>query len=146
MQLGQGDPVSYEEVESGGEDGRSEFNRLLHEMRRGDIVVFTRPSRMTRGGVGAAFDLLRRLEMAGVGWHFTEYPVLNFDANTPKMVKDIILSVIAAIDEDYRRQISVAVRASYARRKALAEARGETVRWGRPPKSLPPSTTVQSEP
>lgn len=135
--LGMGEPKVYEEVESGGEDGRSEFNRLLSEMRRGDIVIFTRPSRMTRGGIEAAFDFLRRLEMAGVGWHFTEYSVLNFDANTPKLVKDIILAVISALDEDYRRQISVSTKAAYARRKALADARGEPLVWGRPKKGTP---------
>jgi hypothetical protein len=35
-----------------------------------------------------------------VGWYFTDQPVVNFDASTPKMVKDIILAVLAAVDED----------------------------------------------
>lgn len=137
-----GEPVVYEEVESGGSDNRSQWNRLLADVRRGDVVVFTRPSRMTRGGTLTAFSLLARLEAMGVGWRFTEYGILNFDATTPKMVRDIVLAVISAIDEDYRRQISVATKAAHARKKALAEARGEKVRWGRPPKKrVPPLTT-----
>lgn len=130
--IGVSDPVVYEEIESGGNDGRSEFNRLMKEMRAGDLVIFTRPSRMTRGGIGPAFDILRRLEAAGVGWHFTEYSALNFDANTPKLVRDVVLAVMAAVDEDYRHQIKRATRAAYARKKASAEASGVRVRWGRP--------------
>ncbi len=131
LALGQGEPVVYEEIESGGKDNRSQFDRLFKEMRRGDVVVFTSLSRMTRGGVGTAFDFLRRLEMAGVGWRFTEQPVLNFDSATPKMVRDIVLSVLAAVDEEYRERISRATKAAHARRKALADATGSELKWGK---------------
>lgn len=125
----------YEEIASGGDDGRVEINRLMKEVRKGEIVLFTAPSRMTRGGMGAALYLLNQLQGMGVGWHFTEYPVLNFDADTPLLVRNVILAILAEIDRDYRERISKATRAAYARRRALAEARGETVRWGRPKKA-----------
>ena len=129
----------YEEIASGNETDRSELSRLRKDAHRGrfDIAVFTSMSRMTRGGVEAALYILRDLERAGVGWHFVEQPILNYDAGTPKLVRDVVLAVLAAVDEDYRRRISEATRAAHRRRKALAEARGETVRWGRPKKAIP---------
>jgi len=127
----------YEEVASGGDENRSELSRLMHDVRWGEFVIFTSLSRMTRGGVGAALDILRKLERLGAGWHFVQQPILNFDSHTPKLVSDILLAVFAAIDEDYRRRISDATKAAYARRKALAESRGDRLTWGRPRKALP---------
>lgn len=124
----------YEEVASGGDDGRAEINRLMKDVRKGEIVLFTAPSRMTRNGIGAALYLLKQLESMGVGWAFTEYPILNFDSDTQPLAKNIILAILAELDRDYRERISKLTRAAYARRKTLAEARGETVRWGRPKK------------
>lgn len=127
----------YEEIASGGSPDRPALSALMNEARRGEVVIFTSLSRMTRGGVASALDILRQLEARGVGWHFTEQSILNFDAGTPKLVRDVILAVLAAVDEDYRRRISDATRAAYSRRKALADARGDPLRWGRPKKGLP---------
>jgi DNA invertase Pin-like site-specific DNA recombinase len=109
----------YSEVASGGTEDRGGFNRLMKDIRKGDLVIFTSLSRMTRGGIGAALDTLRRIEARDAGWHFIDTPLLNFDAKTPKLVKDIILAVLAAIDEDYRRRISEATKGALAKRKAL---------------------------
>ncbi len=112
------------------------------------IVIFTSLSRMTRGGVASALYVLNRLERAGVGWHFTDQAVLNFDASTPKLVKDIILAVLAAVDEDYRRNISMKTKAAYIKRKALADAQGTPLKWGRRGKGkrVPPLTTPSRRP
>ena len=64
-------------------------------------------------------DILRQIERRGAGWHFIDQPVLDWDAGTPKLVRDIILAVFAAIDEDYRLRIGNATRAALARRRAL---------------------------
>jgi DNA invertase Pin-like site-specific DNA recombinase len=129
----------FQEVASGTTDKQARLNDLLSQAskrtRSFDIVVFTSLSRMTRGGVEAALYTLHRLERSGVGWHFTEQPVLNCDSATPKLAKDIVLAVLAAIDEDYRARISRATRSAYQKRKNLAEAAGQRVRWGRPPGS-----------
>jgi len=123
---------AYEDVASGGKSDRNGLNELLADLNPGEIVVFTSLSRMTRGGIGAALYTLGRLEAMRVGWHFIEQPMLNFDSTTPKLVKDILLAVLAAVDEDYRRRISEATKAAFKRRKALARSRGEKLRWGRP--------------
>jgi len=128
----------FSEIASGGDEGRVALNDVLKaaEQRKVDIVVFTSLSRMTRGGVGAALYVLKRLENAGCGWHFVEQPILNFDSNTPKLAKDIVLAVLAAVDEDYRRTISSKTRAAFQKRKNLAAARGEPLKWGRPRKEM----------
>ena len=145
----------YVETASGAGD-RPVFDQLLHSatLQRGrpfDLVVFSSLSRMTRGGIEAALHVLRVLESNGVAWHFIDQPTLNYDANTAPLAKDIILSVLAAVDKDYRRRISTATRGAYAKRKALAEARGEKVRWGRPPgsktrKRVPPPSSPSAPP
>lgn len=132
----------YVEIASGGTTNRVAFNRLLHDaaLERGrpfDLVVFASLARMTRGGVAAALDVLRRLDAVGVGWVFLEQPVLNFDSTTPKLARDIVLAVLAAVDEDYRARISRATKAAFARKAALARAAGERPVWGRPRKATP---------
>ena len=125
-------PAIYEDFgKSGGDADRPGLGKMLQACRPGDVVLFTSLSRMTRGGVGAAYDILRQLDRMGVYYHFLETPMLNSDANTPKLAKDVIQAVFAAIDEDYRRRISEATRAAYARRKALAEASGVPMTWGK---------------
>ncbi|MCI4338736.1 MAG: recombinase family protein [Thermoplasmata archaeon] len=126
----------FVEIVSGGKDDRPELNRLLAaaSLQRGrpfDVVVFTSLSRMTRGGIGSALYILDRLAASKVSWHFVDQPLLNFDSNTPKLAKDIILSVLAAVDADYRDRISKATRAAYQSRVNLAAGSGTTVRWGR---------------
>jgi DNA invertase Pin-like site-specific DNA recombinase len=121
----------YSEVVSGGKENRVALNDLLSIVeRRGGpkLVVFTSLSRMTRGGIGSALYILKRLERAGVGWHFTDQPILNYDSGTPPLARDIILAVLAAVDEDYRRNISAKTTAALAARKNLG------IRLGRPPK------------
>jgi DNA invertase Pin-like site-specific DNA recombinase len=135
----------YTDVASGGTSDRPGFNLLLERaahprLRTFDLVVFTSLSRMTRGGISAALDTLRVLEREGVSWHFVDQPTLNYDATTPKLARDIILAVLAAVDEDYRRNISQKTKAAFARKKALAAANGTVVRWGRPRKRVPPPT------
>ena len=108
----------YEDTASGGTEDRPGFNDLMRDVRAGDLVLFTSLSRMTRGGVRAAFGILDRLRARGVGWHFVEQPILNFDAQTNPLVRDVILAVLTAVDEDYRRNISVKTGARMARKKA----------------------------
>lgn len=137
----------YVDIASGGSSDRRDFNRLMEEAshpqkRPFDLVVFTSLSRMTRGGIAAALDTLRVLKRHEVGWAFIDQPVLNNDSATPKLARDIILAVLAAVDEDYRARISKATRAAFARRRALAEANGEKVKWGRPRKGPPPQGEV----
>ena len=126
------EPAIYDETASGGDADRPGLGKLLKDVRRGDVVIFSSISRMSRGGIGASLEILRQLERAGAGWHFIETPMLNFDSNAPQLVKEILFAVLAAIAEDYRRQISRSTKAAYDRRKAAADASGVKVHWGVP--------------
>jgi DNA invertase Pin-like site-specific DNA recombinase len=120
----------YEDIASGGTDNRPGLNALRDDVkaRKLDLIIFTSVSRMTRAGISAALYILNELKSHGVGWHFVEQPSLNFDANTNLLARDIILSVLAAIDEEYRRNISLKTKAALKRRAALGQ------RLGRHPK------------
>jgi DNA invertase Pin-like site-specific DNA recombinase len=124
----------YQEIASGTLKTQSALNELLHDAHRRefDVVVFTSLSRMTREGIAGALYTLDRLKRAGVGWAFVEQPMLNYDADTPPLVRDVLLSVLAAVDEDYRRRISASTKRAYQQRLNLANGAGERVRWGRP--------------
>lgn len=125
-----------------GTDGRSVLGQLLQDasLRRGrpwEGVVFQSLSRVTRGGIGSALSILQRLEACGVSWYFAEQPLLDFSANTPQLVRDVLLAILASVDRDYRDRISRATRAAYQRRRALAVTAGVPLRWGRPRKGPP---------
>ena len=135
----------YFDVASGGTADRPGFNTLMERvahprLRTFDLVVFTSLSRMTRGGISAALDTLRVLEREKAAFHFVDQPILNLDSNTPGLARNIIMAVLAAVDEDYRLNISQKTKAAYARKKALSIANGVTVKWGRPKKRVPPVT------
>ncbi len=130
--------VYKDEGVSGGTDNRPALNRLMHDLRRGDVVVMTSMSRLTRGGVHSALDLLRQFEAYGASWVFTEQPMLSNSANTPPLVRNVLLAILAEVDADYRRRISEKTRAAYARKKALADAAGLKVAWGRKKRHSPP--------
>lgn len=125
--LGFYSPIVYDETASGGDAERPGLGMMLRQLRSGDLVIFTSLSRMTRGGIGAALDILHQIERIGAGWHFVEQPNLNWDSKTPKLARDILLGIFAAIDEDYRRRISEATKNAFQRRKNL----GSTGKWGK---------------
>lgn len=115
---------SYElfpEVASGANVERTAFVRLMERVRKRhfDVVIFTSLSRMTRGGIGEALYILNELERFGTGWNFIDQPILNKDSGTPPLARDIILAVLAAVDKDYRRNISEKTKAAFARKRAL---------------------------
>jgi DNA invertase Pin-like site-specific DNA recombinase len=81
----------------------------------------------------------------------THYPLLGVKCSIEEIPslrrmdpsRDILLAVLAAVAEDYRRNISIKTKAAYAKRKALADAQGVPVKWGRRGKGkrVPPATT-----
>lgn len=122
----------YSEVASGADPERVEFNRLMADVRSGDVVVFTTLSRVTREGTYRALEILRQLETRGARWNFTDQPFLDVDETTPPMVRQILLTILAELDADYRARIAKATRAKYAIKKAAADREGVPVKWGRP--------------
>lgn len=116
----------YSDVASGGTDDRPGLNALRDDVkaRRIGLVVFTSLSRMTRGGIGAALYILNELKANGCAWHFVEQPILNNDADTPPLVRDVVLAILAAVDQEYRRNISIKTKAAMERKRALKQQLG----------------------
>ncbi len=131
----------YVEIASGSDDGRAQLSALLHDAsllrRPWDVLLFRSLSRLTRTGTYGALDLLRQLQASGVGWRILESPVLDSAEDTPALVRNVMLALLAEIDRDYRERISRATKAAYQRKKNLSG--GGPVKWGRPRKGVPPS-------
>ena len=134
----------YEEVASGADDQRVKFNRLMADVRTGDVVIFTALSRVTRNGTLAALEILRQLETRGVRWHFIEQPFLNVDETTPEMVRNILLTILAELDKEYRLRISRATKAALARKKSAGGRVGRKpgAKDNRPRKKRPPKSAL----
>lgn len=135
----------YVEVASGADDGRAQLSALLHDAsllrRPWDVLLFRSLSRLTRTGTHGALDLLRQLQASGVAWRILESPALDSTEDTPPLVRNVMLALLAEIDRDYRDRISRATKAAYQRKRNLSG--GGSVKWGRPRKrvSPPPADT-----
>ena len=135
--LGMDNALVYSEVVSGRTiQARRGLRTLLRDVQREDIVVFTAPSRMTRGGVGSGQDILRYIADHGAYWHFIEYPMLNYDSTLPSWVRDVILAVMNAMDQAYSERIGAATVKGLAKAKAAGHNVGGARRGaGRPRKA-----------
>ena len=95
--------------------------------RRFDVVLFWALDRLTREGVSTTSGYVERLAEAGVGIHSYTQSLLS-TAGENRLVRDIVLAVLAAVAEDERARISERTKAG------LRRARAAGVRLGRPSK------------
>lgn len=112
-----------------GRADRAAFDRMMADAlrRRFDVVLFWALDRLTREGVSTTFGYVERLADAGVSIHSYTQPLLS-TAGENRLVRDIVLAVLAAVAEDERARISERTRAG------LRRARAAGVRLGRPSK------------
>jgi len=116
----------YEEKLSGAQRQRPELNRLIDNLRAGDVLVVTRLDRLAR----STQDLLEisdLLSRAGVGLRSLAEPWADTTSPSGKMV----LTIFAGIAEFER---SLIVERTHAGR---VSAKQKGVRFGRPPKLTP---------
>ena len=95
--------------------------------RRFDVLLFWALDRLTREGVSTTFAYVEQLADAGVSVHSYTQPLLS-TAGENKLVRDIVLAVLAAVAEDERARISERTKAGLRR----ARKAGKTL--GRPSK------------
>ena len=117
---------------SGGGRGRSDrkdFDRMMHAAlrREFDVLVFWALDRLTREGISTTFAYVEQLAAAGVSIHSYTQPLLS-TAGENKLVRDIVLAVLAAVAEDERARISERTKAG------LRRAKKQGKRLGRPSK------------
>lgn len=112
-----------------GRESRKAFDRMMHDAlrRRFDVLLFWALDRLTREGISTTFAYVERLASAGVGIHSFTQPLLSTAADN-KLVRDIVLAVLAAVAEDERARISERTKAG------LRRARKQGKQLGRPPK------------
>lgn len=80
------------------------------EAKEIDVVVFSALSRMTRGGHVIGGIIFNRLFAAGCGWHFVQNQVLNYDSTVPVYIRNIVMTIYAELDKEYRENISRATK------------------------------------
>lgn len=113
----------YEEKVSGVKRSRPELDRLLDQLRVGDVVVVSRLDRLARS-TRDLLEIAEQLQQAGVGLRSLQEPWADTTSPSGRMV----LTVFAGIAEFERALISERTGAG----RIAAKARG--VRFGRPAK------------
>jgi DNA invertase Pin-like site-specific DNA recombinase len=113
----------YEEKLSGAQRTRPELNRLLDQLRAGDVVVVTRLDRLARS-TRDLLEIAERLRQAEAGLRSLHEPW----ADTTSPAGRMVLTVFAGIAEFERELIHERTQAG----RVAARARG--VRFGRPAK------------
>jgi DNA invertase Pin-like site-specific DNA recombinase len=138
----------YVEIASGADDGRAQLSALLQVAtllrRPWDVRLFRSLARLTRTGTYGALDLLRQLPASGAGGRILESPALDSAKDTPPLVRNVLLALLAELCRDYRERISRATREAYPRKKNLAD--GGKVVGGRPRKRVPPAPAGAADP
>lgn len=111
----------YEEKVSGAQRARPELDRLLDQLRAGDVVVVSRLDRLARS-TRDLLEIAERIRADGAGLRSLHEPWADTTSPGGRMV----LTVFAGIAEFERDLIHERTRAG----RAAARARG--VRFGRP--------------
>jgi DNA invertase Pin-like site-specific DNA recombinase len=113
----------YEEKMSGVNRSRPELNRLLDQLRAGDVVVVSRLDRLARS-TRDLLEIAEQLKEVDAGLRSLYEPW----ADTTSPAGRMVLTVFAGIAEFERQLIHERTRSG----RVAAQARG--VRFGRPPK------------
>ena len=115
----------YEDRQTGTKSNRTAFQRIMLDasQRKIDVVLFWALDRLSREGVLATLQHLQALDRYGVAWK--SYTEAYLDSSVP-LVKDIVVSILAAIAKNEHERISERVRAG------LHRAKRQGIRLGRP--------------
>lgn len=117
----------YVDRASGGKGraDRAAFDRMMGDAgrRRFDVLLFWALDRLTREGVSTTFAYVEQLADSGVSVHSYTQPLLS-TASENKLVRDIVLAVLAAVAEDERARISERTKAGLRRAKRAGKTLG----------------------
>lgn len=133
----------FSEKESGKNMARSQFRRLLHVVRKGDLIVFLSLDRMGRN-MREVMDTWRLLtEDVGVGIHLIDQPILNTSGAPNDLmstfITQIMLQVLSFVAENERKQTLHRQQQGFEAAMKKAELQGKEfkTRPGRPRKPFP---------
>jgi DNA invertase Pin-like site-specific DNA recombinase len=106
-----------------GTNGRKQFAMLFEDAskRKFDLVLFWSLDRFSREGLVPTLNYLQRLASYGVGFHSYQESHLSTDN---ELVRDILLSILAALAKHESKRISERVKAGIARHRAKGGKHG----------------------
>lgn len=115
------------EVGSGAHDGRPGLKHLLEVVRSGtvDAVAVTELSRLSRGGIGSVFEIVRTLDASNVRILSLSEPWVG--ANGP--TRDLMLAILAWAVAQERAYLIERTRSGVARAKAQGKQIGRRRIW-----------------
>ena len=122
---------TYEEKVSGAKRNRPALERMLNDLRAGDVVVVTRLDRLARS-TAHLLEIAERLRGADAGLKSLAEPW----ADTTSPAGRMVLTIFAGVGEFERSLIRERTSAG----RVAAKTRG--VRFGRPPKLSPDQVDV----
>lgn len=108
----------YRDVETGGNPGRTGFNRLQHDLRIGRVraVAFWSWDRITRGGVKETFAIMESWKLWRNRWESLQEPFLS---NADEGTAELLLAIIGWSAKQQRLRISENTKAGMERRRNL---------------------------
>jgi len=122
---------------------RAQFRKLLHIVRKGDLIVFLSLDRMGRN-MREVLDTWRLLtEDIGVGIHLIDMPILNTSGAPNDLmstfITQIMLQVLSFVAENERKQTLHRQQQGFEAAMRRAELEGKTFKTkpGRPRKPFP---------
>lgn len=118
----------YQEVISGKEKSRPQFDKMFHDARKRlfDLVLFWDISRFSRAGTLFTLQKLRELENLGIGWESYQEQYFSSIGD----FKDVVLSIMTTLAKIEREKISARTKAGLenSKKKHLIGKRGKDKR------------------
>lgn len=126
----------YMDKQSGKDFNRAQYNKLVRKLKRGDLLYIKSIDRLGRNYEEIQNQWRMLTKDKGVDICVIDMPLLDTRRGKDLMgtfVSDIVLQVLSFVAENERSNI----RQRQAEGIAAAKAKG--IRFGRPPKTLPPN-------
>ena len=137
-EMGIADRNIYLDKQSGKDFDRPEYKKLLRRLKRDDLLCIKSIDRLGRNYEEILHQWRALTKQRGIDIFVIDMPLLDTRRGKDLMgafLSDIVLQVLSFVAENERSDI----RQRQAEGIAAAKARG--VRFGRPPKPLPPNFT-----
>jgi DNA invertase Pin-like site-specific DNA recombinase len=117
----------YTDKESGKDFNRTEYQKMLLQLKKGDTLVIKSLDRF-----GRDYDLIinewRRLKGLGIKIEVIDMPILNSNSNElmDRLISDIVLQLLSYVAEQERTNIKE------RQKEGIAIAKAKGVKFGRP--------------
>ena len=117
----------FSDKESGKDFNRTEYQKMLLELKSGDTLVIKSLDRFGRN-YDMIIDEWRRLKSLGINIEVIDMPILNNTSNEliDRLISDIVLQLLSYVAEQERTNIKE------RQKEGIAIAKAQGVKFGRP--------------